>query len=622
MPTYGSNDGYGRQKLGDRPSTRLTEIGRQQHCSSAMASLLAEEDLQPYRESSRPASRVASRPTTPPRPAAASREHTPPLAGAGGTMRPSRVLPAEPPRVPLPERPPPERPYSNAVCAACQAMLGFADSVEALGSVWHASCFATRPTGQRPPSARSRPAATSGSCAGCGGRLGAEYCTALGNRWHESCFVCAGCRRGLGAAKFVEGGGQPYHKACYLQAHGERCRGCGEFIDGGTSVQHENGDRYHERCFKCVACGASLRDGYVAVGGQPYCAAHANGHPAARPADRLVDRPNSRQASRVAGVMGGAPSAAPPQEASTDARNSPASAARLLPSHSPQEASTDARNSPASAARLLPSHSPPPPPSTLPSDSRPRSILRAAREADAAAASASDAVGHTKGAREAIRDADAQTQPAGPGVFTSSKVADARRAASSAREVATARRAAAIRAAKADAAAKAEAARAKEAALKAAEAAEQAAAAADTAAQTLRAALAASESSEVDADAAAAFLAAIIQAEQAAAADATTAPPTAPFAWQCAFCGAAHEREQDYCDQCAKIRHRGPAERAPPTQPPTAAAMAPAAAPAAQAPLPVKTTVEKVQTLSELLAAGLISMSEFEARRAAILDAL
>eukprot|EP00320_Phaeocystis_rex_P014307 CAMPEP_0119059994 /NCGR_PEP_ID=MMETSP1178-20130426/4011_1 /TAXON_ID=33656 /ORGANISM="unid sp, Strain CCMP2000" /LENGTH=197 /DNA_ID=CAMNT_0007041059 /DNA_START=94 /DNA_END=687 /DNA_ORIENTATION=+ len=47
MPSYGSNDGYGRQKLKDRPSTRLTDIGARQADSSAMAALLAEKDIRP-----------------------------------------------------------------------------------------------------------------------------------------------------------------------------------------------------------------------------------------------------------------------------------------------------------------------------------------------------------------------------------------------------------------------------------------------------------------------------------------------------------------------------------------------------------------------------------------------
>ena len=46
MPSYGSNDGYGRQKLSDRPSTRLTAIGRAQADSSQMAKLLAEADIE------------------------------------------------------------------------------------------------------------------------------------------------------------------------------------------------------------------------------------------------------------------------------------------------------------------------------------------------------------------------------------------------------------------------------------------------------------------------------------------------------------------------------------------------------------------------------------------------
>ena len=50
MPSYGSNDGYGRQKLKDRPSTRLTDIGARQMDSSAMANLLAEKDIRPVED--------------------------------------------------------------------------------------------------------------------------------------------------------------------------------------------------------------------------------------------------------------------------------------------------------------------------------------------------------------------------------------------------------------------------------------------------------------------------------------------------------------------------------------------------------------------------------------------
>ena len=45
MPSYGSNDGYGRQQLGARPSTRQSAIGRAQANSSQMAALLAEQDI-------------------------------------------------------------------------------------------------------------------------------------------------------------------------------------------------------------------------------------------------------------------------------------------------------------------------------------------------------------------------------------------------------------------------------------------------------------------------------------------------------------------------------------------------------------------------------------------------
>jgi hypothetical protein len=46
MPSYGSNDGYGQQRLGARPSTRQSAIGARQRDSLAMANLLNELDIQ------------------------------------------------------------------------------------------------------------------------------------------------------------------------------------------------------------------------------------------------------------------------------------------------------------------------------------------------------------------------------------------------------------------------------------------------------------------------------------------------------------------------------------------------------------------------------------------------
>jgi hypothetical protein len=54
MPSYGSNDGYGRQQFSSRPSTRQTDIGRRQMQSSVMASILAEEDIVRKEEEEQP----------------------------------------------------------------------------------------------------------------------------------------------------------------------------------------------------------------------------------------------------------------------------------------------------------------------------------------------------------------------------------------------------------------------------------------------------------------------------------------------------------------------------------------------------------------------------------------
>ena len=44
MPSYGSNDGYGRQQFGERPATHLTLVGQEHSSGKNMASLLGGGD--------------------------------------------------------------------------------------------------------------------------------------------------------------------------------------------------------------------------------------------------------------------------------------------------------------------------------------------------------------------------------------------------------------------------------------------------------------------------------------------------------------------------------------------------------------------------------------------------
>eukprot|EP00966_Prymnesium_polylepis_P013727 316654-Prymnesium_polylepis.1 len=167
MPSYGSNDGYGRQQFGDRPSTRLTDVGRKQNDSSAMASLLAEEDLEPMRAAPSAAALQPMRTAPPP-------------AAAPAASTPANFTPT----------PPTQRPMSGGgrpAGSGAVAPVGGGAAKEEL------------------------------QCVACGGRLGREYVSALGHTWHESCFVCAVCHTPFGDAKFVAKDGRPYHDSCFLE---------------------------------------------------------------------------------------------------------------------------------------------------------------------------------------------------------------------------------------------------------------------------------------------------------------------------------------------------------------------------------------------------------------------
>ena len=113
-------------------------------------------------------------------------------------------------------------------------------------------------------------------CAGCKAGLSAseDVLQALGGTWHERCFKCAACGEVLPPTEtFAEDGGAPYHLPCLARKRAAVCRACGQPIEGEYV---KAGDAtYHEACFVCASCGGSLEGGYMPRkrDGLPCCSA-------------------------------------------------------------------------------------------------------------------------------------------------------------------------------------------------------------------------------------------------------------------------------------------------------------------------------------------------------------
>lgn len=121
-----------------------------------------------------------------------------------------------------------ERVQAGPPCEACGQAVSAAGRLQALGAVWHSSCFVCQACresfpdgvyfveGGRPYCAPHLPRSR---CAACTLPVGDRAVTALGQSWHPEHFACAFCRSVLAATAYRLENSRPYCQSCFANLY-------------------------------------------------------------------------------------------------------------------------------------------------------------------------------------------------------------------------------------------------------------------------------------------------------------------------------------------------------------------------------------------------------------------
>lgn len=90
---------------------------------------------------------------------------------------------------------------------------------------------------------------------------------ALGAVWHSTCFVCHACRQSLSDGAYFEEGGRPY---CAPHLPRARCAAC--TLPVGDRAVAALGQSWHPEHFACTFCRCALAGiAYRTENNRPYC---------------------------------------------------------------------------------------------------------------------------------------------------------------------------------------------------------------------------------------------------------------------------------------------------------------------------------------------------------------
>ncbi|XP_023275332.1 PDZ and LIM domain protein 5-like isoform X3 [Seriola lalandi dorsalis] len=147
-------------------------------------------------------------------------------------------------------------------CAHCHSSLADRGFVEEKGQVYCERCYEQffAPT-----------------CSRCNQKILGEVMNALKQTWHVSCFVCTACQQPIRGSMFHMEDGRPYCEKDYYNLFGTNCHGCDFPIEAGDKFLDALGFTWHDTCFVCAVCSASLEgQAFFSKKDKPLCKKHAH----------------------------------------------------------------------------------------------------------------------------------------------------------------------------------------------------------------------------------------------------------------------------------------------------------------------------------------------------------
>lgn len=90
--------------------------------------------------------------------------------------------------------------------------------------------------------------------------------------WHESCFECSNCRASLTKIPFAERDDNVYCERCHDEKFASKCDECKNPFRGGNTKYVVKGRELHENCFLCSTCKIPIKsNAFVPVEGKILC---------------------------------------------------------------------------------------------------------------------------------------------------------------------------------------------------------------------------------------------------------------------------------------------------------------------------------------------------------------
>ncbi|KAI8820590.1 uncharacterized protein EV422DRAFT_496891 [Fimicolochytrium jonesii] len=166
-------------------------------------------------------------------------------------------------------------------CAGCNKSIS-GKPVYALGKPWHQEhlkcCACRKPVRGKVFESEGRiyceedyQALVAETCRGCGTPVQGETINALNSTYHKECFVCTTCRQPFQGRRFYVFDNDPVCLLHYHERNNSLCGGCQTGIEGPCADIPELGKRFHQECWCCALCQASLMDSYYSFEGRAYC---------------------------------------------------------------------------------------------------------------------------------------------------------------------------------------------------------------------------------------------------------------------------------------------------------------------------------------------------------------